>query len=225
MSQGVHESYGEEPDQFFERYQRSESQGPIIIAIHGGFWKPEHDREHMRALAAALGEKGFQVILAEYRRIPGDPDAAINDIHRIMSTLFPASFILLGYSAGGHLALMTAPFRFQVEAIIALAPVTDLERTEREGLGEGAVEKWLGQPAADRGDLNPITDSSLEIPIRILHGVDDERVPIEHSRDYVTAMQAVDIDAQLQELPGLGHFELMDPSGIVLSKILELFEN
>ena len=225
MSKWERENYGEEPDQFFERYQRAESQGPLIIAIHGGFWKPEHDREHMRPLAEALGEKGFHVLLAEYRRIPGDPDAAINDIHRIMSTLFPASFILLGYSAGGHLALITAPYRFQVEAIIALAPVTDMERTEREELGEGAVAQWLGTPAADRGDLNPIIDTSLEIPIRILHGTGDERVPITHSRDYVTAMQAAGVDAQLHELAGLGHFELMDPSGVVVEKIIELFQN
>jgi acetyl esterase/lipase len=225
MSQWIRESYGPGPDQFIERITHTDSGNPLVVAIHGGYWKPEHDREHMRPLSKALAESGLDVALVEYRRIPGDPDATIADIKEILSSLSPRRLVLLGFSAGGQLALIAAPDCDRVDAVIALAPVTDLVRSEREELGESAVKNWLGQTAIDRSDLDPTSITSFDIPIRIFHGIDDQRVPIEHSRDYVEKMQELDIDAQLMELPGLGHFELMDPAGEIVEKILELFRS
>jgi pimeloyl-ACP methyl ester carboxylesterase len=106
--------------------------------------------------------------------------------------------------------------------IIALAPVTDLHRSEVEGLGEGAVRQWLGGSAIDRSDLDPIKNPPLNIPIHILHGENDLRVPISHSRDYLHAAEARGGNVELKELAGLGHFELMDPTGPIMKEILAL---
>ena len=52
----------------------------LLVLIHGGYWRPEYDRVHLRPFAAALSELGYQVISLEYRRIPGNPDAMVADI-------------------------------------------------------------------------------------------------------------------------------------------------
>jgi len=46
---------------------------------------------------------------------------------------------------------------------------------------------------------------------RLLHGLADNIVPISLSQGYVTAARAKGDDATLQELRGMGHFELIDP--------------
>ncbi len=39
--------YGDEPDQIADiRYGTRGSDLPLLVLIHGGFWKPEYDRAH-----------------------------------------------------------------------------------------------------------------------------------------------------------------------------------
>lgn len=76
------------------------------MLIHGGYWRPEYDRVHLRPFAAALSALGYQVISLEYRRIPGNPDAMVADIDLAIKNLPTDDFVLIGHSAGGHLALV-----------------------------------------------------------------------------------------------------------------------
>lgn len=77
-------SYGEAVDQVIEFYNGS---GPLITLIHGGYWRPTHNREHMRALAAKLSENGFRVANIEYRRDPGNPEKLFQDVDAALSKL------------------------------------------------------------------------------------------------------------------------------------------
>ena len=98
----------------------------LLVLIHGGYWRPEYDRVHLRPFAAALSELGYQVISLEYRRIPGNPDAMVSDIDLAIKNLPTDDFILIGHSAGGHLALVACAKNKGVKSVIALAPVTSL---------------------------------------------------------------------------------------------------
>ena len=40
--------------------------GPLVTLIHGGYWRPVHNREHMRALAGKLVAHGFKVANIDY---------------------------------------------------------------------------------------------------------------------------------------------------------------
>ena len=51
----------------------------------------------------------------------------------------------------------------------------------------------------------------LGVRQRILHGRDDDVVPISISQGYVAAAVAKRDDATLTENPDAGHFELIDP--------------
>ena len=126
-----------------------------------------------------------------------------------------------GHSAGGHLALWLAGRhrlpagavgagpRVRPVAAIAQAGVCDLERAWRDDLGRSAVEGLLG---AFRGDgdryatTSPAALAPLGVPQLLVHGTDDDIVPISQSRDHA----ARDPLAELVELDGADHFDVVD---------------
>jgi len=195
--------YGEDPDQIIEIFDAASNFKGNIALVHGGYWRPEYDRAHLRPLAKALAEEGWQVHLIEYRRIPGNPDAAVSDINSALH-LIPEA-VIIGHSAGGHLGLITSKNE-NVQALIALAPVADLVAGDGAELDEGAIRDFLGEPAAQRLDLNPQSNPTY-VPTILIHGSEDIRVPVEMSRVFIAAHPGT----SYIELEGTGHFELIDP--------------
>ena len=63
---------------------------------------------------------------------------------------------------------------------------------------------------------------------RVLHGGNDDIVPLEISRRYVAAAKKSGDDSKLIEVAGAGHFELIDPRSsawpVVKEAVLELVE-
>ncbi|UPK75431.1 alpha/beta hydrolase [Nocardioidaceae bacterium SCSIO 66511] len=205
----IHLPAGDEPEE-------------LIVLVHGGFWRDAVDRVHTRPLADALRREGYVVATPEYRRTPGarwpDMRADIEAVRDALPGLIAQSvngrvaarpYRLIGHSAGGHLALwwaLTAPT--SVERVVALAPVADLTRAYAEDLDEGAVEALLGGSPAERPAEFADADlakrlGALQPPTVILHGTEDQRVPIEHSRGLGVTT--------LRELAGVEHFALIDP--------------
>ena len=228
-------TYGPLPDQVADCYLSADSDlaatRPLLLLIHGGYWRPQYDREHLRTLAAALAHAGWQVASIEYRRIPGDPDAMVADVGAAITTI-PNQFaghngqvIIIGHSAGGHLALWAAaqvalaePSRTQIAGVIALAAVSDLELAQQLDLNDGGVRDFLGCPAQERADLNPMHLPPL-CPVTCLHGNLDSLVPITLSRNYVAAYAGSTVN--LIEIEGIAHFELIDPSSIAWPVVLD----
>lgn len=173
-----------------------------IALLHGGFWRPLYDRAHLRPMAGALAALGWEVVSLEYRRLPGDPDATVSDVRSALSALGD-DVVVAGHSAGGHLALWAAA-TLGLRAV-ALAPVADLRLAEKLDLDDGAVAAFLGGPAEDRADLDPIRMPGAQAVL--VHGVEDSVVPIGLSRAFLEAHP----DSRLVELPGIAHFELIDP--------------
>ena len=73
--------YGDHPDGVVDVFLPAERHGtpcPLVVLLHGGFWRTEYDRTHLRALAGAVAADGFAVATPEYRRGgPGSwPDMA-----------------------------------------------------------------------------------------------------------------------------------------------------
>ena len=199
-------SYGEAVDQVIEFYNGS---GPLITLIHGGYWRTTHNREHMRALAAKLSENGFRVANIEYRRDPGNPEKLFQDVDAALSKL-TESVALIGFSVGGQLALIG---KSNAHKLILLAPITDLQRTKREQLGEGAVESFFGD--SELNQFDPM-QKNYDQHLYIIHGDADNRVPLEHSRDFARIKKA-----SLMEIAGADHFAMIDPNGLAFSLILQ----
>ena len=223
-------TYGTLPDQVADCYLSADpgeaATRPLLLLIHGGYWRPPYDRVHLRTFASALAGAGWQVASIEYRRIPGDPDAMVADIRAAITTL-PAQFaghsdqiIIIGHSAGGHLALWAAAqvdLGDQIAGVIALGAVSDLELAQQLDLDDGGVRDFLGCAAKERLDLDPMHLLPV-VPVINLHGKLDSLVPIALARNYLTAH--VGDDVTLIEIDDVAHFELIDPTSVAWPMVL-----
>ena len=198
-------SYGESIDQIIDIYN---GDGPLVTLIHGGYWRPVNNREHMRALAGKLVTHGFKVANIEYRRDPGNPQKLFDDVNKALE-LLTDSIALVGFSVGGQIALVS---KNEAHKLILLAPITDLERTKSENLGEGAVRTFFGD--SDLTAFDPMLRSYNQ-HLYIIHGDADDRVPVEHSRDFAKIK-----GASLMEISGADHFAMVDPDGLAFDLIL-----
>lgn len=218
--------YGYGPDQLADVYLPASDSGITVALIHGGFWRPEYDRVHVRPMAAALAEAGHPVVSLEYSRIPGDPDRTLADLVLAIEHLLadPPSGVprrppvVVGHSAGGHLALLLAiaqPRR--IHAALALAPVADLLLADDLALDGDAVRAFLGEGPRARPDLNPASGLHPSSPVTILHGDRDSLVPVSLSESYRSAAGSV---VDLRVLPGFGHFPLVDPRSDAFPQVL-----
>ena len=197
---------------------------PLLVAtIHGGFWRSRVDASSIAPLATALAAAGHRVWNLEYPRVgepgggwPGTADAAAGALDALLAAAAGRPVAVLGHSAGGHLALWASRGR-PVAAVLALAPVCDLPAAQREGLGEGAVEEFIGAPpeAAPEAYLaaSPGARLPLGIPALLVHGDADQRVPIAQSRIYAVAAQVAGDDVELVEIAGADHMALIEPEG------------
>jgi len=212
-------SYGKSEDQVIDFYHPEVLGKPLIVLIHGGFWRSEYDRKHLSPLAKKLSELGWPVALIEYRRIIGNPDATISDVSSAIDLLKQQyeKVILIGHSAGGHLALILAK-SVGPSGVIALAPITNLQAAQDLDLDEGAVSDFLGVPANMRSDIDPIRLGALEFETLLIHGSLDIRVPVSFSTEYVAEMDTP--TTRFLEIPSAGHFQLIDPSQPVFMEIL-----
>ena len=206
-------AYGDGTDQVGDVYLPAPGAdlGVPVILVHGGYWRPEYDRTHLRPMAAACAAAGHPTLLLGYSRVPGDPDAAVADLRRGVATAGEAlpggPPVLVGHSAGGHLALvLAADSGIRARGCLALAPVADLRDADRLDLDGGAVRDFLGGGAHQRTDLDPVRLPPPAIPVAVLHGDADTLVPPHLSDTYCRAT-----GSRLVPLPGVGHFEVIDP--------------
>ncbi len=222
-------AYGPDDEQVADvRFARpSAADRPLLVLVHGGFWRPEFDRVHVRPMTEALALAGWPTVTPEYRRIPGRPDLAIADVHAAVRAVAAqpeltrrrdGRILLAGHSAGGHLALHAAATiepPHTPAGVLALAPVADLRRGQALGLGADAVVAFLGQDAAARPDLDPARLPTPVGPVRIVHGTGDGIVPVEVTESYLRHHPT----AVLTSVPA-GHLALIDPRSAAWSTVL-----
>lgn len=205
-------AYGPHADQCADVY-RGDVDRPLVVLVHGGYWRPAFDRIHLRPAAHALASAGYTVALIEYRRVPGDPEASVTDVADAVSRLpervspHDGRIVLAGHSAGGHLALCVASAGITgLTSVVALAPIADLTWTHELGFDDDAAAAFVG--THDPADFDPLLLPSPRVPVTILHGARDSLVPIEQSQRYAT----VHPEARLVTIEQAAHFELIDPT-------------
>ncbi len=157
--------YGESALQFAELFL-PEGAGPfpVVILIHGGFWKTVAGLTDLHPLSRYLAKAGFAVWNIEYRRVgdagggwPGTLQdvASAADYVNVLATKYPVdpkAVVSAGHSAGGHLALWLAarhklstasilyqPSPLKLAAAISLAGISDLHQAWDLKLGKGIV--------------------------------------------------------------------------------------
>jgi acetyl esterase/lipase len=201
---------------------------PLVVLLHGGFWKQDWDRRHTRPMARALAELGLVVATPEYRRVRGgggwpvtgdDVHLAVRRLPDLLAGLGIATgpMLLTGHSAGGQLALWLSTLPVDVARVVALAPVCDLREAMRLGLGDDAAPALLDGADPDPADPMVVLSDRPAAEVHIVHGVDDDLVPASLSRGLVDRHPWV----QLHEVRG-GHFEVIEPGSAAWSTVVEL---
>jgi acetyl esterase/lipase len=218
--------YGEHPDQVADLLlPGGEGPFPVALLIHGGFWRAGYDRSLMGPMARALATRGWASWNIEYRRgagsggpaghAVGDVVAALGALGALDVPLDLGRLVLVGHSAGGHLALL-AGAGSRARLVISLAGVADLGAAVAEDLGGGAAREFVGvDPETDPGAfaaIDPMAKLPSGVPVLLVHGDRDDRVPIAQSRAYLDAARAAGDPCELLELPGEDHFGIIDPT-------------
>ncbi|NJP67821.1 alpha/beta hydrolase [Streptomyces sp. ventii] len=196
------ERYGDHPDQLVDHYG-DPGGGPLLVLLHGGFWRDSYDRRHLSPFAASLAGHGMPVALVEYRRGGEGGHADTFDDVREALTRLPGPLVLAGHSAGGHLALWAASrLPDLLRHTVAVSAVTDLADAVERDLGSGAVREFLGEDWHELlPETDPLTMASPSGPVTLVHGTADGQVPMEQSVTYADRHPA-----QLLRLPGVGHY-------------------
>ena len=164
-------------------------------------------------MATAFAIAGWTVAAIEYRRLPGNPDATLTDVASAIAQLptlikhHSGKSILVGHSAGGHLALWAAVKCAGPVAALALGPAADLQYGYDNQIGNGAVQAFLGGPPAVRNDVDPCSMPSPQIATTIIHGAQDATAPIAMSKNYFARHPR----SRLVRLEQCGHFGVIDP--------------
>ena len=248
--------YGLDPNQFFDlRFpsrnpssnDKHEKPHPLVVNIHGGFWRSQYSLDHAGHLCAALTAKQLVTANVEYRRVGnegGGWPATFADVRMAYNVLVqndqqhnfdPKKLLVIGHSAGGQLALCLAAHESGVQRVVSLAGVVDLERSYRLHLSNDAVVEFLrGAPRDVADHYHEADPMQLSIPKArqvLIHGSADDVVPPDFSRNYVTAKQnrkgKQKEDVQLREVPGAAHFDLIDPRSLawqtIEQAVLQLF--
>lgn len=209
---------------------------PVIVVVHGGSWRGgdkgqslTSTTEWSRALAAA----GFVVYDIQYRLAPEvRHPVALQDVQCALAYVRanaradgadPERVVLLGRSAGAHLALLAAyrgheapcgaPAR--VRGVVALYGPTDLlaayaDPGDPDLIGGRSVLRDLigGTPDDARErfvDAMPRTWLDRAVPTLLIHGEADQIVYPRHSEDLAARLRERGVPVVHVALPWSGH--------------------
>ena len=233
----AHLSYGTDHNQFGElRLPKGKGSFPVVMNIHGGFWRAKYDLAHAGHLCAALTAKGIATWNAEYRRV-GNPGGGwpatfedIRNAYRFLPqiakryNLDMARTVVMGHSAGGQLALCLAAHESSVQRVVSLAGVVDLQQAWQLHLSDNAVVEFLGGKPSEVPEHYCEADP-MQLAIShgttqwLIHGAGDDIVPSYFSRNYAEQKKKRGEDVHYLEISTAGHFDLIDPRSNAWPKV------
>ena len=223
----VLKSYGGQSQQTLVNFPVGTIDGNPILVIHGGCWSNAYGVDHALPMAAALSDMGLDVWAAEYRRVGdkgGGWPGSLGDIKsaiRYVTQNTGESTLLVGHSAGGHLALKAAEDpNLSISGVIALAPITDLVSYGAEtGSCQSMVPKFMGDDSYNPSDAYreaSVRIESITAPVIVVIGDKDSIVG-------ANQVGSFSLD-QLRTIPEAGHFDLIHPETIAFEIVKSIVE-
>ncbi len=217
-------AFGKEPRQQLDLYAPRRRDGrtrlPIIAFFYGGNWASGL-RQGYGFVGRALAARGFLVAIPDYRLVPEvrfpafveDGAAAVEWIvaHAAEQGGDPQSIVLMGHSAGAHIAAMLAldpqwlgEARRAVRGLIGLAGPYDFLPLA------GPVTRAAFGQARDLAATQPVKFAAPGAPpALLLHGGGDRTVLPRNSRELARRLAAAGGDARLRIYPQLGHISIL----------------
>jgi acetyl esterase/lipase len=215
---------------------------PVVVVVHGGFWRQSYGLELGRPPAVDLADAGYAVWNVEYRRVGGGGGwpATFTDVAAAVDHLAGPGqaaaggrldldrVVAVGHSAGGHLAAWLAARpglppgapgaspRVRLRGAVSQAGVLDLVDAAERRVGSDAVADLLGGGPAEVPDRYALASPAARVPIGVpvvcVHGTEDRNVPVRQSERFVAVARAAGDPAELVVLVGVEHFAVIDTS-------------
>lgn len=198
---------------------------PAVVLPHGG--PSARDAWGFDWLAQFLAARGYAVLQPEYRGSAGFGDAWLNDngfknwrtsIGDITASAKwlaaqgiadPNRMAILGWSYGGYAALQSAAVEPGLyKAVVAIAPVTDLQMAKDEARNFAnydlvAKEIGSGPHIAEGSPLRHAAE--IRAPVLLVHGTMDATVRYAESQKMDAALKSAGRQSELMTFKGLDH--------------------
>lgn len=231
-----------------------ENKYPCIIWICGGGWRILDKSAHL-AYLSMLAREGFVVASIQYRisseeKYPAqlkDVKAAIRYLkaHAKRFCIDEARFGIMGESAGGHLAAMSAlvsdkefeegqylEYSSAVQAACTWYPVIDLTDFSYPSTDETAASiesDLLGCNVAYNKEkalsASPISYVTKDAPpFLIIHGTDDHTVSFSHGEVFHDKLEAAGCDVKLIAIEGAEHADTRFFQDEIWEEIISFFK-
>lgn len=220
---------------------------PVVVMIHGGSWEDDSDMTYMTDIGTDLVSHGVAVWAIAYRGtihpdqmelgparsgwpVAGYDVAAGVDFVPHLAEHTSAEFdtartVLLGHSAGGHLAAWAAS-RHKLAAgtvgadpkvhpvgCVAMAGIYDLVSAYDEDTEDDILTLMGGTPRDDTDVYQKASPQDLlpiGLPVIACHGLQDELVPAEQAETYVAEARQQGDPAELELLNDADHDSWVD---------------
>ena len=198
---------------------------PAIVMPHGG--PGARDEWGFDWLVQYFAVRGFAVLQPNFRGSTGYGSSwyqkngfkswriAIGDVNdagrwlQSQGIAAPGKLGIFGWSYGGYAALQSSvldPDLFK--GIVAVAPVTDLERLREEARGFTnyyLVDGFIGRGAHIKEGSPAQNVDRIKAPVLMFHGDRDQNVGVGESRLMASKLRAAGKPVEFVEFPGLGH--------------------
>lgn len=199
----------------------------VLFMISGGWYSPKSDMSFLDSFTSYLTDEGFTVFAVNHGSSPRYqvPDA-VTDVRRAVRHIRsnaeeygidPDRIGVMGLSAGGHLSLMLGlssddgsessddPIERvsnRVQAVVAYFPVVDLKEIVSDDSDFPAL-RFDPKLAPENSPIEFV--SKDDPPVLLIHGDQDEVVPIDHSRRMHAALNEIESVVDFEVIEGAGH--------------------
>lgn len=217
-----------------ERPSEGDGPFPAVLVIHGGAWRAG-SKDGNRPILHEFARRGYVAVSPQYRFCPKETFPAqvhdVKDAVRWMKSnakeykIDPERIGAMGFSAGGHLALMlgvTGPDDglegdapksgpdTKVRAVVNYFGPTDLAADDFPDVSKGLLKDFLGGTPTDKPEVakkaSPLTFVSKgDAPILSFQGTKDPLVPYTQATKLTTAQTQAEVPGRVDLLIGLGH--------------------
>jgi acetyl esterase/lipase len=205
---------------------------PAVLLIHGGGWT-SLDKSTMRGMGQFLARSGFVAFSVDYRLLQGTENrwpAQLDDVQRAVRWMRanaakygvnPERIGAFGHSAGAQLAALLGmeetrdnsdptlgKYSSRVQAVVDVSGPADLT-ADHDSEGEGFLANFLGadystHPEVWRDASPAFHISKGDAAFLIVHGTQDQIVPVSQSQELFEKLQSAGVPASLIKIDG-GH--------------------
>ncbi|GIH77453.1 alpha/beta hydrolase [Planobispora longispora] len=214
-------------------YQPDDLRRPGVFLIHGGWWS-SGDKKYMTEISRSYAELGYTVFNINYRlsgdaswpaqRVDAFDAIATARRHSALWSFNPNNYVVIGFSAGGHLATAVGTYKTGglpgLKGVVGISPVVSPLTAYIEGAESADPDKRRLRTAAIRlaGGCGPSGKcariwQSMEVPEHASRGdapilsvhAENEFVPPVHSTQLQARLRQVGVQMTVLTEPGIDH--------------------